>query len=269
MGAIVIAFSLLAALLLFARESSHRVRAAPIDPPAGYPKLILSTKVVSPTLVDTAGADLLYTIEIVNTGAYTAGEVTLTDILPTNTTYNNDAWASSPPTPIFEDGAVKWLGGVVGFDSTVVITFSVNVTAGFEGLISNTAVISDPMIAQPVTVTAETRVTDDPLLVIEKTSEPQVPGANKPLTYLPICPSRSPITSRLIPPSEMLDQEASMTRAEMWWNGRARSRWVLENRRSLPSVLTLMMSPAEPWSATTNTRSPIRSMGLWRAIRTP
>src|SRR4030065_653806 len=51
-------------------------------------------------------------------------------------------------------GILTWENGVVGFDASVVITFSVTVTPGYEGIVSNTAVISDPMIAEPVPVMA-------------------------------------------------------------------------------------------------------------------
>jgi uncharacterized repeat protein (TIGR01451 family) len=174
---------LVAAMVLFARQTSRNVLAAPIPPPAGYPKLTLSTKVVSPTLVYTDGQVLNYSIEIVNTGAYAAQDVTLVDAIPTHTTYNDDVWSSAPPTPVISDGVIQWQHGVVGFDASVVITFSVTVTPGYEGIVSNTAVISDPAIASPVTVTAETRVTDHPMLEIAKTATPDLPGANQPLTY--------------------------------------------------------------------------------------
>ena len=50
-------------------------------------------------------------------------------------------------------------------------------------MIENTAVISDPMIAAPVTVMADTNVTDHPIFEIKKTASPALPGKNKPLTY--------------------------------------------------------------------------------------
>jgi uncharacterized repeat protein (TIGR01451 family) len=155
--------------------------ADPIAPPEGYPKFILSMKSVTPTLSATGGASLAYEIEIVNTGAYTAFGASLTDVIPGETTYNNDA-VSSAPALSFANGALMWHGDV-GFDASVDISFSVNVPANFSGTVQNTAVISHPLIAEPVAVTAETIVTDDPILVIEKTSAPQLPGANKPMTY--------------------------------------------------------------------------------------
>jgi uncharacterized repeat protein (TIGR01451 family) len=78
---------------------------------------------------------------------------------------------------------ILWEHGMVGFDASVGITFSVIITPEYFGIISNTAVISDPMIAEPVTVMAETRVTDCPIFEIAKMASPAMPGRNKPLTY--------------------------------------------------------------------------------------
>ena len=182
---ILIGILMVATVVVFARKSSERVFAAagPIDPPVGYPKLTLSTKVVTPTLAAPGGAVLEYNIEVLNTGAYTASDVTLVDTIPASTTLFGEVESSAPPTPVFTDGRVLWEHGMVGFDTSVVITFSVVVTDEYFGIISNTAVISDPMIAEPVTVVAETRITDRPIFEIAKTAAPALPGKNKPLTY--------------------------------------------------------------------------------------
>jgi len=181
---IMIGIFMVATVVVFAHKSADRVLAnGPIPPPAGYPKLTLSTKVVTPTLADTDGAVLEYSLEILNTGAYPASDVTLTDTIPSHTVYNDDAQSSALPAPTYKDGVISWGHGVVGFDDSVVITFSVTVTPGYEGIVSNTAVISDPLIAEPVTVMAETRVTDHPMFEISKTANPALPGKNKPLTY--------------------------------------------------------------------------------------
>jgi len=183
-GIIIIGIFMVATVVGFAHKSSKRVLAVgPIPPPEGYPKLSLSTKVVSPTLANTDGATLMYNLEILNTGAYTALDVTLLDAIPFSTTYNGDVWSSVSPSPVYTNGVILWEHGQVGFDTSVVITYSVTVTPGYVGIISNTAVISDPMIAEPVVVMAETRVTDAPLLEISKTAKPDLPGKNKPLTY--------------------------------------------------------------------------------------
>ena len=170
------------AVITFARQTSYQVHAAPIDPPEGYPKFNTSTMVVSPTLAHTGGATLQYVIEIRNTGAYAAEGARLTNVIPNNTTYNDDAWASSYEVLTYTNGLLLWEGDV-GFDANVVISFSVTVSPIFEGLVQNAAVIEHDLIANPVTVTAETMVTELPILVIDKNSTPDKPGPGKPLTY--------------------------------------------------------------------------------------
>jgi uncharacterized repeat protein (TIGR01451 family) len=183
-GIIIIGIFMVATVVGFAHRSSQKVLAVgPILPPDGYPKLSLSTKVVSPTLANTDGAVLTYNLEILNTGAYTAFDVTLLDAIPVSTTYNGDVWSSVLPTPVYTNGLILWEHGQVGFDASVVITFSVTVTPGYEGVITNTAVITDPMIAKPVSVNAMTQVTDVPLFEISKSAKPDLPGKNKPITY--------------------------------------------------------------------------------------
>ncbi len=170
-------------IMLFAiRVNSWLVYADPIAPPEGYPKFSLSAKTVTPTLAHMGGVTLTYAIAIRNTGAYTATGVKLTDTIPDATTYNNDARASVAPTPTVVGRTLAWTGDV-GFDSTVVVSFSVAVFPAFTGTIRNTAVISHPLIARPVSATVETVVTNQPILAIAKTSTPPKPGANKPLAY--------------------------------------------------------------------------------------
>jgi uncharacterized repeat protein (TIGR01451 family) len=158
------------------------VYADPIPPPEGYPKLSLSVKTVTPTLAHTGGVTLCYAVEIRNTGAYTATGTVLSDTFPAHTTYNDDGEASVDPQPEVTSDTLTW-EGEVGFDASVVISFSVAVSPELEGIVRNTAVLSPPLIAEPVSVTVETIITDYPILSIEKSSEPAVPGANKPLIY--------------------------------------------------------------------------------------
>jgi uncharacterized repeat protein (TIGR01451 family) len=172
---------LVAALLLTVNSHSPVVYADPVAPPEGYPKLSLSVKTVTPTLAHTGGVTLYYVIDIHNTGACAAVNATLTDVIPQGTTYNDDAQASAG-MPAFAGGTLTW-GGDVGFDSTVVVSFSVSVSPTLTGTVRNTALISHPLIAHLVTATTETIVTDQPVLTIEKTAMPPKPGANKPLTY--------------------------------------------------------------------------------------
>jgi hypothetical protein len=88
------------------------------------------------------------------------------------------------PHPTFSGGAVRWQG-TVGFDSSIQISFTVTAAEGYEGVISNTAIIDHEMIAHPVTVTSESMVTDFPYLVIKKTSYPEA-RSNKPLPPLSV-----------------------------------------------------------------------------------
>lgn len=174
---------LLGALLLVLSSSPTVVRAAPIPPSeGGYPKFNTSVKTVTPTLAHTGGVTLCYTIEIINTGAYTAANTTLTDFIPDGTTYNDDLQANVPFSHTVSDGTLTWVGDV-GFDFTAVVRFSVSVSPTLVGTVHNTAVISHPLVARPITLTAETIVTDEPILTIEKTSVPSKPGDNKPMTY--------------------------------------------------------------------------------------
>jgi len=183
LGLAILGGLLLAAVVLFAaRVNSRAVYAGPIAPPEGYPKFSLSAKTVTPTLAHAGGVTLTFAIAIRNTGAYTATGVKLTDTIPDATTYNGDARASVAPTPTVVGRILAWTGDV-GFDSTVVVSFSVAVSPAFTGTIRNTAVISHPLIARPVSATVETVVTDQPILAIAKTSTPPKPGANKPLAY--------------------------------------------------------------------------------------
>ncbi len=56
----IIGIFMVATVVGFARKSSARVLAlGPLPPPEGYPKLTLSTMIVSPTLANTDGAVLV------------------------------------------------------------------------------------------------------------------------------------------------------------------------------------------------------------------
>jgi uncharacterized repeat protein (TIGR01451 family) len=183
LGIALLGMLLLLVLVWFAASGKPQAaHADPIDPPEGYPKFSLSVKTVEPTLASTEGVTLTYTIEVRNTGAYTATGTTLTDVIPEGTSYNGDAQASAFPPPTFTNGIVTWQGEV-GFDDTVVVTFSVSVSPTLAGVVHNTAVLSHPLIAEPVVVAATTVLTDRPILAIDKTAVPAKPGANKPLTY--------------------------------------------------------------------------------------
>jgi len=170
-------------LLLFLVSGSLPVaHADPIEPPEGYPKLSLSYKTVEPPLANTGGEILHYAIVVRNTGAYAAQDVIVADTIPQHTTYEDDIAASVPFSSTYSEGVLTWQGDV-GFDSSVIVSFSVSVDEAYSGAVRNTAILSHPLIAGPVTVAVESMVTDDPVLAITKKSAPALPGPNKSMTY--------------------------------------------------------------------------------------
>ncbi len=152
--------------------------------PGGQPKLTLSTKTVTPTIVAPGDVTLTYRIHLVNTGAWTATAASLVDVLPSVTTYVSGSLQASNGTGVVNNNVLTW-SGVIGFDRSAEITYSVNVSSAFtSGQIVNLAVVSDVMLPAPITLTAVTTVTNYPILSIAKTSAPTLPGANKPLDYV-------------------------------------------------------------------------------------
>ena len=179
-----LSFALGGGLMLLLIALSGMVAADPIEPPAGYPKLSLSVKTVSPTLTYVGGTTLTYQIQIRNTGAWTATNVALSDVLTGPITYISGTLASDvTPTPTIDHASdtLTWMGDV-GFDATAHFTFSVLIDEVFSGTVENTAVISQATTGR-ISMTAETVVTDHPIFVIEKSATPRKPGANKPLIY--------------------------------------------------------------------------------------
>ena len=115
---ILIGILMVATVVVFARKSADKVLAAgPIPPPVGYPKLTLSTKVVTPTLAAPDDVILEYNLKILNTGAYTTSDVTLVDTIPPSTTIYGVPESSAPPNPVFTNGMILWEHGEVGFDT--------------------------------------------------------------------------------------------------------------------------------------------------------
>ena len=88
---IISGITLLIVYIIAMRSNAQNVNAALIDPPEGYPKFILSTMSVNPTLANTDGVTLDYIIKIRNTGAYAGINTILSDAIPQHTAYNNDA----------------------------------------------------------------------------------------------------------------------------------------------------------------------------------
>jgi uncharacterized repeat protein (TIGR01451 family) len=171
-------------LLVTAQLSQFGSRAARAEPlPGGVPKLIQSFKTVTPTLAAPGNALLTYTIHLVNTGAWTATNASLQDILPVSTTYVPNSSQASAGLVQVQSGVLTW-AGEIGFDSAVMITYVVQVNPAFTaGQIVNMAVVSDAQIASPVTLTAVSRVTSSPVFTVTKASAPELPGPNQTLLY--------------------------------------------------------------------------------------
>ncbi|HET7089405.1 MAG TPA: hypothetical protein VFL17_12220 [Anaerolineae bacterium] len=179
---IVLGLSICVAVVLVVDQADHTARAEPL--PGGTPKLILSTKTVSPTITAPGSITLTYRILLANTGAWTATATLLRDALPTPTTYiSGSARASAGTQPIVQNGVLTWTGNI-GFDRAVEITFSARLTSAMTfGQVVNSAVVSNAQIATPITLTAVTTVTNVPILTIGKMSAPAKPGPNKPMVY--------------------------------------------------------------------------------------
>jgi len=102
---VVLGLSICAAVVLVVNQAEHTARAEPL--PGGTPKLILSTKTVSPTITAPGGVTLTYRILLVNTGAWTATATFLRDALPASTTYiSGSARASAGTQPIVQSGVL-------------------------------------------------------------------------------------------------------------------------------------------------------------------
>ncbi|MBI4319075.1 MAG: DUF11 domain-containing protein, partial [Chloroflexi bacterium] len=100
-----------------------------------------SSKSVSPTSMFPGGV-LTYTIVIFNNGT-AAGNVTLTDPVPANTTYAASS-SSSGNAPTFASNTLSWSGTVnVGSRVTITMRVTVNGNAQVGSTISNTATLDD------------------------------------------------------------------------------------------------------------------------------
>ena len=145
--------------------------------------LIDSYKEVTPTLA-LPGPDnvLTFYLHIVNSSPAQLNNIMVYDTLPwRNSTYQRDAVASAGSI-ISDIVSVEWMGDVPPF-SEEIITLTVLVDDGYEGAITNTAVIEHPSLLEPVTVTAVAYITDDPVLQISKRATPNPVEVDGELLY--------------------------------------------------------------------------------------
>ena len=215
--------TLAVAMLTLVGKFSSPAYAAPIDPPDGYPKFNQSKMTVSPELVPTGGASITYTIEVINTGAYLANNVQVIDVLPAGTIYDH-ATSSVPASLVVSNGILTWVG-TVGFNSKAVIQINLTVLGTTSGVLANQASITHSSLANPVVVSAEALVTDDPFFEISKTSAPSIPGPGKPLTYTLTITNRGqdavdlPVTiSDKLPANTSYRSGGSFSNGTITWN---------------------------------------------------
>jgi uncharacterized repeat protein (TIGR01451 family) len=141
----------------------HRLMAAPA----------LTISKNAPTSVP-AGQNLTYTITYGNTGPDPAGNVSITDQLPTGTTF-----VSATGGGIFANGFINWAIGTVSAGSTgLTVSFTVNVTA-LSGTINNdNYLITAPGIPPVTGAPVSTVVCTLPVAAASATSPSICPGGS-------------------------------------------------------------------------------------------
>jgi len=119
-------------------------------PPA--PDLSNSTKTATPDIAD-AGGEVLYTIELKNTGDAQAAPVSLSDPIPAQTTFvSGSAQGCS-----YTGGQIVW-SGPLGVGESHICSFRVWVNADATGTIVNTATVYDGYHPQPLMLRVNTPV---------------------------------------------------------------------------------------------------------------
>jgi len=103
-----------------------------------------------------AGDTLTYTMEINNTSAITATNVLVEDTIPWGTSYVADSTEASSGI-LFDSNGIKWFGEIPPGE-TIVITFQVQVEQVNGLTIQNQATVTDPAIANPIFLQADTLI---------------------------------------------------------------------------------------------------------------
>lgn len=141
------------------------------DPPPPAPDYSTSTKTVSPTGTRFTGDVLTYTVAIINSGDLTGTTTTLSDPIPTGTTYvDGSAQVTGGGTLTATAGSIDWSGEIAA-GARVTVTFQVTLTA-INGSITNTATISDPAALLTTVKSASTAVAVPNYSTSTKTATP-------------------------------------------------------------------------------------------------
>jgi uncharacterized repeat protein (TIGR01451 family) len=145
--------------------------------------LIASYKIVTPTLAFPGPDNILtFSLHLVNSGPFSLTDVSVYDWLPwENSSYQRDAIATAGQV-ISDIVSVEWMGDVAPF-SEQVVTLTVLVDPGYQGAITNTAVISHPDLLSEIIVDAVAYITSEPVLRITKSASPSPVSAYSNLKY--------------------------------------------------------------------------------------
>lgn len=116
---------------------------------------VLSGVKLGPPAVSTSGSLLVYTIRVTNTGGLPANNTSLVDTFPIGTTGPAvNVSVSQGSLSMNTASGLTWNGALAGSES-LTLTFSLTPTVPCGGqVLTNTAVISDPVIAAPLALTA-------------------------------------------------------------------------------------------------------------------
>lgn len=145
------------------------------DPPPPSPDYSTSTKTVSPTGTRYTGDVLTYTVAIINSGDLTGTATTLSDPIPTGTSYvDGSAQVTGGGTLTATASSIDWAGEIAP-GARVTVTFQVTLTA-INGSVTNTATISDPLLSAAVVKSASTSVAVPNYSTSTKTSTPASGG---------------------------------------------------------------------------------------------
>ena len=123
---------------------------------------------------------ITYTVTVINSGQIT-GTASLADYAPTGTTYVPGSAVVLGGGALTENNGVEWTGPI-SVSGRITATFRVTVTA-INGVIANTATISDPIILAPVTKSASHTVRSPIFSTSTKTASSTAAQAGDALTY--------------------------------------------------------------------------------------
>jgi len=159
-----------------------------------------------------AGSNLTYTIDVSNIGGGAAPNVTLTDILPANTTFVSftapAGWTTSTP-PVGNAGTVTASNPSLAVTGTATFTLVVRVNPGAAGgsTINNTATVATSgtdASAANNTATASTGVVSQADVSVTKSDSPDPADAGSNITYTIVVSNAGPSNAQNVSLTDLL-----------------------------------------------------------------